>query len=203
MLGLFFLFNIKLKQFTLPASVVLLVAFTVYLVYELITEGNEGNCGCFGTYLQMTPIESFIKNVGLLLVIILLWKMCQAATYRFMNWVATFSVAAAFSLPFILNPVDVLNAKNLQPETANFPLQKDLIVERKHFWGAYRGSFYREAHCSIYVSHLPILQARAFKIHVIHERHPEISFFFFLNGKEENVDEFFAETKSVTLNTLE
>jgi len=196
MLGLFLLLNIKLKQFTLPASALLLVAFNIYLIYELIAEGNRGNCGCFGTYLQMTPLQSIIKNVGLILIIILLWKIYQRRTYRYVNWIAIISVATSLSLPFILNPVDFLNAKNLQPEATNFPLRKDLILEKNTF-GAPPVDLFAGKHVIAFMSlTCPYCKQAAFKIHVIHERYPEIPFLFFLNGKDKDVDEFFAETKS-------
>jgi len=144
----------------------------------------------------MTPLESIIKNVGLILVIILLWKLYQARTYPYVNWVTAFSTAAAFSLPFILNPVDFPNAKNLQPETINFPLRKDLILEKNTF-GVPAVDLFTGKHVIAFMSlTCPYCKQAAFKIHVIHERHPEISFFFFLNGKDKDVDQFFAETKS-------
>lgn len=62
LLGGLFLIKYKMRKFTLPASILLLVAFTVYLmVIELSGKGGE-NCGCFGELIPMTGIESILKN---------------------------------------------------------------------------------------------------------------------------------------------
>lgn len=67
-LGVALLFNSLLKQFILPATFLLLFIFTVYLFYSIAKDGNSGNCGCFGTILPMTPLESIIKNIALMLL---------------------------------------------------------------------------------------------------------------------------------------
>src|SRR5438552_14738720 len=60
-LGVLLLSGISLRKFTLPATFALLLLFSVYLIVQLITSGDKGDCGCFGTYLQMTPLQSLIK----------------------------------------------------------------------------------------------------------------------------------------------
>src|SRR4051812_33546550 len=46
-LGLFLLINYRLKKFTLPFTAALLLLFIVYLIVQIVTSGNTGNCGCF------------------------------------------------------------------------------------------------------------------------------------------------------------
>jgi thiol-disulfide isomerase/thioredoxin len=41
----------------------MLVVFVVELLLEIIYSGNKGNCGCFGTLIEMTPLEALLKNV--------------------------------------------------------------------------------------------------------------------------------------------
>lgn len=67
-LGIALLFNQLLKQIILPATFVLLLFFTIYLGYVWFTQGNSGNCGCFGTILPLTPAESVLKNFILMLL---------------------------------------------------------------------------------------------------------------------------------------
>ncbi|MBP7543464.1 MAG: DoxX family protein [Ignavibacteriaceae bacterium] len=63
LLGGLFLIGYKMRKFTLPASLLLLSAFTIYLmIIELTGNGGE-NCGCFGELIPMTGIESIIKNI--------------------------------------------------------------------------------------------------------------------------------------------
>ncbi|MFM9006430.1 MAG: MauE/DoxX family redox-associated membrane protein, partial [Flavobacteriales bacterium] len=53
-----------LKRFVIPVTAFLLVAFCVHLSIEMVKHGAmNGNCGCFGQLIPMTPLEAFIKNV--------------------------------------------------------------------------------------------------------------------------------------------
>jgi hypothetical protein len=52
----------------------MLAVFSVHLIIEILTGGNQGNCGCFGALLPMTPLQALIKNllsIGLLLFILI------------------------------------------------------------------------------------------------------------------------------------
>ena len=51
------------KRLVLPLSFLMLFLFSSQLTYELITSGNKGNCGCFGSLLPMTPLQALIKNI--------------------------------------------------------------------------------------------------------------------------------------------
>ena len=49
----------------------MLLIFNGELIYEMLTSGNSGNCGCFGSLIEMTPLEAMIKNfiaIGLLIL---------------------------------------------------------------------------------------------------------------------------------------
>ncbi|MEM7039081.1 MAG: MauE/DoxX family redox-associated membrane protein, partial [Bacteroidota bacterium] len=48
------------------ATMALLVVFTLHLVWLWIVDGNDGNCGCLGGFLEMTPLVSILKNVVLM-----------------------------------------------------------------------------------------------------------------------------------------
>jgi hypothetical protein len=53
-----------LKRFVIPVTAFLLVAFCIHLSIEMVKHGAmNGNCGCFGQLIPMTPLEAFIKNV--------------------------------------------------------------------------------------------------------------------------------------------
>ncbi len=52
-----------LKRLVIPVSFLMLLIFVVELTYEIISSGNSGNCGCFGTLIPMTPLEAIIKNI--------------------------------------------------------------------------------------------------------------------------------------------
>jgi uncharacterized membrane protein YphA (DoxX/SURF4 family) len=53
-----------LKRIVIPATIFMLVAFCVHLSIEMFKRGAmNGNCGCFGQLIPMTPLEAFIKNI--------------------------------------------------------------------------------------------------------------------------------------------
>jgi hypothetical protein len=62
-LGIAFLQNHYFKKFILPATALMLVAFCIHLSYQIITQGNSGNCGCMGQVIPMTPLQALIKNI--------------------------------------------------------------------------------------------------------------------------------------------
>ena len=64
-----------LKSFVIPLTIVLLAAFCIHLGIQMVQHGAmNGNCGCFGQLIPMTPLEAFIKNIitiGLLIYLYL------------------------------------------------------------------------------------------------------------------------------------
>lgn len=57
-LGFLLLMPHYFRKITLPASFLMLLVFNVHLFMS----GNEGNCGCFGELIPMTPNEAIVKN---------------------------------------------------------------------------------------------------------------------------------------------
>ncbi|MEP6619152.1 MAG: MauE/DoxX family redox-associated membrane protein [bacterium] len=55
-----------------PALVVLFSTFLGATLW-LGLKGSE-NCGCFGTLIPMTPLASALKNVGLIVATLVLWR---------------------------------------------------------------------------------------------------------------------------------
>ena len=82
-LGLGLLFNQLLKQVILLATFVLLLFFNAYLGYVWFTQGNSGNCGCFGTLLPLTPFESILKNLVLLLITVFLYTTSSVKPWKY------------------------------------------------------------------------------------------------------------------------
>ena len=67
------LINNYLKRIIYPISILLLVAFTTHLTY-LVFQANDGNCGCFGELIPMTPLEAIIKNIITILILYFLYQ---------------------------------------------------------------------------------------------------------------------------------
>lgn len=74
-LGILFLQPNYLKRMVIPVSVLFLVGFTIYLAYTGFVLGEKDNCGCFGEMLKLSPLESIIKNVLLLIPAVILYLL--------------------------------------------------------------------------------------------------------------------------------
>jgi thiol-disulfide isomerase/thioredoxin len=87
-----------IKRFVIPITAFLLVAFCVHLSIEMVKHGAmNGNCGCFGQLIPMTPLEAFIKNVltlGLLVYIYRTTEEHEKGKNRFMVPMFIYSVSA-------------------------------------------------------------------------------------------------------------
>ena len=71
-LGFLILLPFNLKKVVIPSTILMLAFFCVHLSIEILTGGNKGNCGCFGSLLPMTPLQALVKNlvsIGLLVLL--------------------------------------------------------------------------------------------------------------------------------------
>ena len=64
-----------IKSFVIPVTILLLIAFCANLGMQMYEHGAmNGNCGCFGQLIPMTPLEAFIKNIITILMLIYVYK---------------------------------------------------------------------------------------------------------------------------------
>lgn len=117
-LGVFLIFGIYLKKFTFKITAALLILFTFYLAWLLITVGNNVDCGCFGKSLQLGPKASIIKNIVCLFIVFLLFFKNQGKLFltKFRNkWLTSGIFILFIALPFAVNPMPYLS----NPQTKN------------------------------------------------------------------------------------
>lgn len=105
-IGLALLQNNYLKTVVIPGTILLLVLFNVHLSIEMAKHGAmNGNCGCFGELVKMTPLEAFIKNVitiGILVYLFFKVKDREKGQNRIIYPFALFFACTA--LMFIIYP---------------------------------------------------------------------------------------------------
>lgn len=73
-LGLLFFQPFSVKKIVIPISIFFLIVFTIYLGYTALILKDTQNCGCFGEMIKMSPVESIIKNIALIGLLLLLFK---------------------------------------------------------------------------------------------------------------------------------
>lgn len=118
-LGLLLLQSNFLRKIVIPATLLMLVVFTIHLTIVTFQDGgNSGNCGCFGSLLPMTPIEAIIKNiVAIILLVILLFLMPKNNEKKGNFYILTTVTLGSILLLYMLAPI--------QPKT-NYVVNNDL-----------------------------------------------------------------------------
>jgi hypothetical protein len=104
-----------LKRLVIPVSFLMLLIFVIELTYEIVSSGNSGNCGCFGTLLPMTPLEAIIKNLVAMGILGYLYKTIQEnpakKNFSFLMSITLASVLAVF----MLGPIQPSQASTATP----------------------------------------------------------------------------------------
>ncbi|MCA0388652.1 MAG: DoxX family membrane protein [Bacteroidetes bacterium] len=129
-LGLLFLLNIKLRKFTLPASFLLLLVFTVYLAILEFTGKGGDNCGCFGEMIPMTALQSILKNLIFMGTVGYLYFAIEAEKkYTFVHIAAGYVVVLVTILVlFPVKPYEVLKAPEVSKPLLE-PVLTDTMVQ--------------------------------------------------------------------------
>jgi hypothetical protein len=94
-------------KLVLKAAFLLLIVFSIYLVWLWATAGNNINCGCFGDEIWMSPSVSLVKNAVLLAIIGVLLRFHNGLVFRWHNKITIALLCATTILPFILYPITI------------------------------------------------------------------------------------------------
>ena len=81
-IGLLLMANLYIKRFTVKLIAATLIIFCIYLIYVIINNGNNENCGCFGTAISMTPLQAIIKNAVMLVLCYFIYKYFNGLNYQ-------------------------------------------------------------------------------------------------------------------------
>ena len=103
-LGTALLVNHRIHRWVLPTTGVLLTLFTTHLVITIAQHGNSGNCGCFGNWFSMTPLQSIIKNIGLGFIVLILWRKSPRYAWS-LPWINLALLPAAVSAVWLAGPM--------------------------------------------------------------------------------------------------
>ena len=113
-IGLLLIFKMCYK-FTWRATLSVQILFTLFLVYVMIFR-NDDNCHCFGDLVELSPIESIIKNVAVIGALFFIKttrpqdhktisKLIDLLTHRLIDFRKVLLVVAVM-LPFVVTPMD-------------------------------------------------------------------------------------------------
>jgi thiol-disulfide isomerase/thioredoxin len=125
-----------LKRIVIPSTILLLVVFCVHLSIEMVKHGAmNGNCGCFGQLIPMTPLEAFLKNVATIGILAWLYKMTteKEMTHRFSLLLLIWSMSSLLVFAgFPFSPKSETAEEpvtELAPTTENTPTTTEPITQ--------------------------------------------------------------------------
>ena len=102
------------RKWLLNLSLVLMISFSLYLIWQLLFDQKKENCGCFGELIEMSSAESLIKNLVLLTLIILVLKKHPPS--KWLKWsklVYLITTVASISVLLYFSP---LSTKDVQTD---------------------------------------------------------------------------------------
>lgn len=102
-LGLLLILNMHSKAIQYITFIILII-FTLFLAV-LATFGNKENCNCFGEIVEMTPVQSIVKNI-LLLIIVILSSGVKSFDIRWKPLWYTIVTAGSIAAVLIASPPD-------------------------------------------------------------------------------------------------
>ena len=106
-LGLLLIANVfGHKRWVLKVSLALLIVFSLHLLYLLITQGNDVNCGCMGNVAPMSPGLSLLKNALMILALIVLMKYHKTDDGPVLNLASIPIALIIIAVPFFLFPME-------------------------------------------------------------------------------------------------
>ncbi|MDP1800985.1 MAG: hypothetical protein Q8L81_06520 [Bacteroidota bacterium] len=196
-LGLLLIMNYNLKKFTLPFTIGLLLFFIIYLIIQIASSGNEGNCGCFGEHLKMTPLEAIIKNVIMIAGCLVVYFLFDGWKIKYNKQLLSFTCVTAILVPFAFNPVDYAYTSNNLDEKVNYPLELKTLYEPEDTSKVEIPTvdMRKGKHVVAFLSlSCPHCRIAAKKFRLIKKNNPDLPIYFVLNGDKPKYKEFIEDT---------
>lgn len=105
-LGFLLISNIYIIK-TLRIALYTLIGFSLFLLYLHFFVSTQDNCGCFGEIIELNPMESIIKNILLIIVILYLIHtknyLPSNIFAKYQIYIACGIIVGSFALPFLFN----------------------------------------------------------------------------------------------------
>lgn len=196
-IGVLLILNINLNLYAYKLAKAVLIFFSVYLLLVIIILGNKGNCGCFGTYIEMTPLQALIKNVIMLVVLLFLGKSHSGwnMNIKFYKLLIITLSTTAIALPFILEPIQLnYSEAYLNKPEDHYKLELDLLYKDAELYTPPPSLSHGKHIISFMSAGCPHCRIAAKKIRIMYERDNSLPFYIVLTGNEKGVNAFFEDT---------
>ena len=174
-------------------SALMLVGYTIFLTYALVI-GRTDNCHCFGDYLRFNPWQSIIKNVVLLVLFALIYKV-KGKRFKHDVLVLIVTALACGVAVFLISPPDNytpsydsshdLNEELFKEASQDPPLNGFHLTEGKKVVAFFSSGC---EYCKMSAHKLSLMQS--------YYGFPEDDILYVFMGTEEGVKRFYDESES-------
>lgn len=197
-IGFLLIMGLYIRRFTIKLTIISLIVFCIYLLFVMATAGNNGNCGCFGTAISMTPLQALIKNIIMIAVCVAIYRFYDGFHFgKFGKWLFGALCLTAFAMPHILNYVDLnYSEAYLGKKEDRFKLELDTLYKYNKLHKAPHHLSHGKHVISFMSLTCPHCRIAAKKLKLIKEKNPAISIYLVLNGDYKNIQPFFDDTKA-------
>ena len=201
MIGLLLIFGLYIKKFTAKLTIASLIFFSLYLLFVIWKEGNNGNCGCFGTTLVMTPAQALVKNAVMLILSFVILKYYEGLNFgKISKWLFGAIFITSFGMPYILNYVDMdYSSAYLTKKENYFKLELDSLYADAKMHPPSKTLSTGKHIISFMSLTCPHCRIAAKKLKLMQEKNPSISIYLVLNGEYAKIQPFFEDTKAYNI----
>lgn len=190
-LGLFLIFQIHFNKIIIKLTLYSLFVFLVINVIDIIKHGPNGNCGCFGMEYSVTPVESAIKNVVLLVLVFISNRKTSFELIRPKKYIGFISLALCMGTVFIFSPIYVsaLNTSELE----GTKLDLGIIDGHRGLKGKnFKDDLTEGKKVVAFVSlTCNFCKLGGYKLSLLKQDNPELPVFFIINGDSSNMNAFY------------
>ena len=198
LIGFLLIFGLYIKKITAKLTIGSLIFFSLYLFFVIFKSGNNGNCGCFGTAIVMTPMQALIKNGIMLVISFFILKFYEGLDYgKIGKWLTALLIVTAFAMPHILNYIDFSYSEAyLVKKEDQFPIELDSLYKDAKLHSPPK-TLSSGKHIIAFMSmSCPHCRIAAKKLRLMKEKNPSISIYLVLNGESNEIEPFFEDTKA-------
>lgn len=198
-LGLLLLFRFRLVQISIPLCIRFLLFMILVLMYRWYTAGADAECGCMGEWLSMTPAQSIVKNI--VLIAALLWlknAVTQRELSRRWNYLLGALLIGALVAPYAVEPV-YIGANTAREQQESYPMDIDLLYAENQKETP-KVNLREGKHIIAFLTvHCPHCKLAGEKLGIMQSQNPDYPIYFFINGKDDEIQEFRSKYKCETI----
>lgn len=128
LLGILLISGIYIRR-TLQTTLYTLIGFSFILVYLHFYVSTQDNCGCFGEIIELNPVESIIKNIFLIVLVITSLKIKDYREYKwfykYRKYILSTIIIVSFAWPYIAYAPITKNVKS------NYRLVEPFYIDKE------------------------------------------------------------------------